>query len=150
MDTTFVPPDFKEFLQLLNAKNVEYLVVGGFAVSHHGYSRYTGDIDVWVAINDSNAEKISAALKEFGFSQDVSSLLLQPEKIIRMGVEPLRIEIHTSIDGVSFSECFAEKIDDDLDDVPTSFISLKRLRENKEASGRFKDLSDLENLPPAP
>jgi hypothetical protein len=106
-----LPRDFKEFLQLLNSKKIEYLVIGGYAVAFHGHPRATGDIDIWISISEDNAHKVVEALKEFGFDtpelQD--TLFLEKNKNIRMGNPPLRIEILTSIDGVEFSECYKNK-----------------------------------------
>jgi hypothetical protein len=149
MATTRLPADFKEFLKLLNAHRVEYLLIGGYAVSYHGYARATADMDIWIAVNPANAEKVVAALREFGFDRpDLEpGLFLRPWQIVRLGVPPVRIEIATTISGVDFAECYAEKIADTLDAVPVNVISLKHLKQNKKASGRHQDLADLENLP---
>lgn len=146
---TRLPPDFKEFLQLLNAHQVEYLLIGGYAVSYHGYPRATVDMDVWVAINPANAKKIVTVLEEFGFqsSELTAELFLKENRIIRMGVPPLRIEVTTGIDGVEFNECYAERISDSIDGVLVNLINLRHLKTNKQASGRAKDLNDLEHLP---
>ncbi|WP_330203556.1 hypothetical protein [Cyanobacterium sp. Dongsha4] len=134
---------------MLNLKQVEYLLIGGYAVTYYGYPRSTGDMDIWIAINPDNAEKIVEVLKEFGFNlPDLSpELFLQENKIIRMGVPPLRLEILTTISGVTFTDCFAERLVTKIDDIDVNLISLKHLKLNKQASGRFKDLNDLENLP---
>jgi len=134
---------------LLNSKQVEYLLIGGYAVGYHGYPRPTGDLDIWIAMHPRNAEKVVAALKEFGFGVPELSvdLFLKKKKIIRMGVTPLRIEIATTISGVDFDECYAERIIDELDDIEVNLINLRHLKINKKASGRLKDLNDLENLP---
>lgn len=144
-----LPPDFKEFLQLLNANDVEYLLIGGYAVGYYGYVRATADMDVWVAISPENAAKAVATLREFGFDVPGLSedLFLNPDSIVRMGVPPFRIEILNSISGVSFEECYRERIDAIIDTVPVSVISLHHLKANKRASGRGKDLVDLEHLP---
>jgi hypothetical protein len=144
-----LPPDFKDFLKLLNLNEVEYLLIGGYAVSYYGYPRATGDMDVWIAINSENAIKIVEVFKEFGFNvPDLSTdLFLQENKVIRMGNPPLRLEILTTISGVDFSECFQEKFVTEIDGIDVNLISLKHLKLNKKASGRFKDLNDLENLP---
>ena len=149
MVTTRLPIDFKEFLQLLNAHKVEYLLVGGYAVGFHGYPRATIDLDIWVARNLQNAKNIIAVLKEFGFSVEELSeeLFLEENKIIRMGEPPIRIEIITSASGVSFKECYKDRIQVAFDEVPVNLISLQHLKLNKQASGRHKDLDDLENLP---
>ena len=144
-----LPPDFKEFLRLLNAHQVEYLLIGGYAVGYHGYPRATADMDIWIAMNPANAEKIVAVLKEFGFDlPDLSpELFLKEWQVIRLGVPPVRIEIATTISGVNFSECYAERVTDVLDGAEVNLISLKHIKVNKNASGRHQDLADLENLP---
>lgn len=149
MGISLLPPDFKEFLKLLNSKQVEYLLVGGYAVGYHGYSRATADIDIWIAINSVNAHKVAQAIHEFlGFEVEGATpeLFLQENKIARMGVPPFRIEVLTTISGVRFEECYAERVVDTLDDVEVPLISLKHLKVNKQASGRLKDLNDLEHL----
>jgi hypothetical protein len=140
--------DYKEFLRLLRTHEVEYLLIGGWAVGFHGYPRATDDLDVWIAISPANADRMVKALAEFGF--DVtglsSELFLQPDRIIRMGIEPVRIEVMTSISGVKFDECYRERLETSLNDIPVSLISLRHLKINKEASGRLKDRADLEQL----
>jgi hypothetical protein len=149
MGTSRLPPDFKEFLKLLNSKQIEYLLVGGYAVGYHGYSRATADLDIWVAIHPDNAEKMVYAIREFGFAVEglTPELFLKENNVIRMGTPPFRIEVLTTISGVNFEECYRERDIDMLDDVEVSLISLKHLKANKRASGRLKDLSDLEYLP---
>jgi predicted nucleotidyltransferase len=144
-----LPNDFKEFLKLLNARKVEYLLIGGYAVSYYGYPRVTADIDIWIAIQPQNADKIVSVLREFGFDEpDLSTeLFLKQNQIVRMGVPPFRIEITTTISGVNFDECYAARKVDTIDGVETSLISLKHLKLNKQAAGRYKDLNDLESLP---
>jgi len=136
-------------LKLLNAKRVEYLLIGGYAVGYHGYPRATADMDIWVAVNPENADKIVVALKEFGFAVPGLSagLFLRQNQIIRMGVPPMRIELTTTISGVDFEECYAARVVAELDGVKVNLINLKHLKINKKASGRYKDLNDLENLP---
>jgi len=141
--------DFKEFLQCLNSHGAEYLLIGGHAVAYHGYPRATGDMDVWIAVNEANAQRVVNALKEFGFGvPDLSTqLILQKNRIIRMGVEPNRIEILTGISGTNFSEVYPQRLIAQLDGVHVNVIPLEALKANKRASGRHKDLADLENLP---
>jgi hypothetical protein len=148
MDTTHLPQDFKEFLSFLNEHEVEYLLIGGYAVGYHGYPRATADIDVWVNINRENAQRIVSALEDFGFggSKLTVDLFLQRDQIVRMGLPPMRIEILTTISGVEFPACYQNRVVDTLDGVETNLISLEDLKTNKRASGRLKDLSDLENL----
>ncbi len=149
MATIHLPCDFKEFLKLLNAHKVEYLLIGGYAVGYHGYPRATADMDVWTAMNPVNADRIVAVLKEFGFDPPNLSpeLFLKEWQIIRLGVPPVRIEIATTVSGVDFSQCYAERVVDVLDGVKVNLISLNHLKINKKASGRHQDLADLENLP---
>ena len=141
--------DFKEFIELLNVNEVKYLVVGGYAVGFHGHPRYTGDIDFWVAISRENAEKIIVVLRDFG----MGVLALQAEDfmkkdmIIQIGYEPNRIDILTSVTGISFEDCYSQKVRAEFDDITVDFIDIRNLKINKAASGRGKDLGDLENLP---
>ena len=148
MVTTQLPSDFKEFLRLLNSHQVEYLLIGGYAVSYHGYPRTTADMDIWVAIQKENAEKLVAVLREFGFDapQLAADLFLRQNQIIRMGNPPMRIELLTTISGVRFEECYSERTVDVIDDVEVQIINLEHLKRNKQASGRQKDLDDLEHL----
>ncbi|MDP2645830.1 MAG: hypothetical protein Q8P24_12895 [Desulfobacterales bacterium] len=142
------PADFKEFLQLLNSKKIEYLVIGGYAVGYHGYPRATGDMDIWIATNEQNAVRMVEALKEFGFDPPElqKELFLEKQKVIRMGLPPMRLEILTSIDGVDFKTCFNNRITEDLGDVKVNFISKGDLLINKRASGRPQDLVDFDKL----
>ncbi len=143
-----LPPDFKEFLKLLNSHRVEYLLVGGYAVGYHGYPRATGDMDLWVAVRQNNAEKLVVVLREFGLNapQLSADIFLQENQIIRMGVPPMRIELLTTISGVDFGSCYSERIVDEIDNVEVHIINLKHLKQNKQASGRHKDLDDLQYL----
>src|SRR5438270_5539047 len=100
MATIQLPPDFKEFLRLLNSNEVEYLVIGGYAVNYHGYARATADLDIWIGIAPKNAETVARVVREFGFAQADAAPFLEPGNIIRMGVPPVRLEILTTISGV--------------------------------------------------
>ncbi len=143
-----LPNDFKEFLKLLNAKKVKYLVIGGYAVGYYGYPRTTNDLDIFVAAEPKNAEKLVTVLRAFGFSgADLSPELFLKDRIVRMGVAPIRIELATEISGVSFGECYAKRVVALIDGVRVNLISLSKLKKNKKASGRHKDLDDLEHLP---
>jgi hypothetical protein len=149
MDTSLLPPDFKDFLKLLNSKQIEYLLIGGYAVGYYGYVRATADMDIWVAINPDNSHKLAEAIHEFlGYEVEGATpdLFLQENKIARMGVPPFRIELLTTISGVSFGECYTDRVIDQIDEVEVNLISLKHLKINKQASGRLKDLTDLEHL----
>ena len=140
--------DFKEFAELLNKHDVEYLVVGGYAVGVHGHPRYTGDIDFWINPHKDNAVKLLAAVSEFGLTAvNVSAdELIIPGKVFQLGRQPYRIDILNSIDGVEFDGCFQRRATFELEGIPVPFIGFKDLKQNKRASGRHKDLADLEVL----
>jgi hypothetical protein len=146
---TRLQADFKDFLSLLNAHRVEYLLIGGYAVGFHGYPRATVDLDVWIARTPDNAQRAVAVLHAFGFTDPVltPALFLEQNRIVRMGVPPFRIEMATTISGVEFGSCYPSRIDAVIDGVPIPVIDLANLRRNKRAAGRNKDLDDLENLP---
>jgi hypothetical protein len=133
-------------LKLLNSNAVEYLLIGGYAVGYHGYPRPTGDMDIWIARNPENAQRVVKALDEFGFDCP-AELLVRENEVIRMGVPPFQLEILTTISGVDFSPCYSERLQVLLDEIEVSLISLPQLKVNKKASGRSKDIADLENLP---
>lgn len=148
MATIHLPPDFKEFLQLLNSHNVKYLVVGGYAVGYYGYPRATGDMDIWIAFNPNNLRGLVEVFRQFGFAiPEPAEAFLSEGQFVGIGNRPLRIEVLTSISGVTFQECYAERTEDEVDGVKVNFIGLKQLKVNKQASGRLKDLNDVKNLP---
>ncbi len=143
-----LPDDFKEFLSLLRSHGVEYLLIGGYAVIYHGFPRATGDMDIWIAVDPENAQRMVNTVREFGFDTPELSpaLFLQENSMVRMGNVPLRIEILTRISGVNFDECYPNRIVDEMDGVEVSLISLRDLLANKRASGRHKDLMDIDEL----
>ena len=149
MDPRSLTRDFREFLQCLNAHAVDYLLIGGHAVAYHGYPRATSDMDVWVAVSDHNASRLVRALQSFGFKlPDLKpELFLREDRIVRMGVAPNSIEIQTGIAGVLFDTCFPRRIVAEIDGVRVNLITLEDLKANKRASGRHKDLADLDHLP---
>lgn len=141
-------PDFLDFITLLEKKSVEYLIVGGYAVGFHGFPRYTGDIDFFVAVSETNAQRLMEVFHEFGFGgigiekQD----FLKPSFIIEIGREPRKIQVLTGIDGVTFDECLNTAVECDYLGRKMRFIGLEALIRNKKASGRSKDLIDAEEL----
>lgn len=139
--------DFKEFIELLNAHKVRYMVVGGYAVAYHGYLRFTGDIDVWVEVSSANAALLVQVMRDFGFgSMYQEPDFLAPGGIIQLGVAPVRIDILNEIDGVTFADSYAACEPSIWDGVSVNFISLADLRKNKASTGRRKDAADLRNL----
>jgi len=143
-----IQPDFKELLELLNVKQVNYIIVGGYALAHHGAPRFTGDIDIYVEPNSENAQKVVNALDDFGFG----SLELKiedfetPDKVVQLGVPPVRVDIITSISGVTWEDAFSGCVDGTYGDVPVKYIGLNEFLINKRTTGRKKDLADLEAL----
>jgi predicted nucleotidyltransferase len=140
--------NFREFLKLLIDNDVRFVVVGGYAVGVHGFPRYTGDIDVFVAIETDNAARLMRVFDLFGFGDlGVSELdFQQPDSVIEIGREPNKIQVLTGIDGVEFDAVFANRIAIELDGLPVPFIGIDDLLKNKKAAGRSKDLIDFEEL----
>jgi hypothetical protein len=140
--------DFKEFLELLNKHSVEYMVVGGFALAFHGAPRYTGDIDIWVRSDPENANLLIQALKEFGFSlpELTADDFCVADQIVQLGLPPVRIDLLTSISGVTWSEAFPAITREMFQEVLIPFIGKTAYLKNKRASGRPKDLADLDAL----
>ncbi|MCK5328095.1 MAG: hypothetical protein KAR36_05780 [Candidatus Latescibacteria bacterium] len=143
-----VQPDFRDLLALFNAHQVEYMIVGGYALAFHGAPRYTGDIDIFVGATSENARRILTALDEFGFGslgltvEDFES----PDNVVQLGVPPVRIDLITSITGVSWEDALSDCVDGKYGELPVKYIGLDRFISNKRATGRKKDLSDLEAL----
>ncbi|MBM2815592.1 MAG: hypothetical protein HW421_2354 [Ignavibacteria bacterium] len=143
-----LPQDFKEFLQLLNEKKVEYLIVGGYAVALQGYPRYTGDIDIWFNPFSDNIRKVLNSIIEFGFSSlnITEKDLIKPNTVIQFGFPPLRIDLLNELDGVNFEVCYKNKNILLLDDLEINLINIEDLIVNKKVTGRHKDLDDIEHL----
>jgi hypothetical protein len=140
--------DLREFVELLNSNRVEYLVVGAFAVAWYGYPRFTADLDILVRPEAANAERMLVALREFGFG----ALAIKAEdlttvgQVIQLGVKPNRVDILTSVSGVTFEEAWQDRAEGLLDGIPATFIGRTALILNKESTGRAKDLGDAEEL----
>ena len=143
-----IPKDFREFIELLNAHEVDYVVVGGYAVAFHGAPRFTGDIDIFVAPTEANPDRIVAALVDFGFSRDDlhPEDFRKPDMVVQFGIPPLRIDVLTTIDGLLWDEIAPHVIVGRLDELSVRFIGLDELVRNKKASGRPKDIADVEAL----
>jgi|SRR5882672_5224841 len=143
-------PNFKELLESLNSAKVKYLVLGGYAVNFYGYRRATDDLDIWISIDSENAQKVAATLQAFGgFAADriKPSLFRTKGRVFIFGREPTRVDILTTPDGIRSDECYERRRTINWDGVEVPLISLDDLRANKKASGRAKDLADIENLP---
>ena len=143
-----VQQDFKDVLALFNAHKVDYIIVGAHALAYHGAPRFTGDIDIFVRPDLENAQRILNALEEFGFD----SLDLKPEdftkhnNIVQLGVAPVRIDIITSLNGVSWEETAAGRVTGTYGDIEVHYIGKEQFILNKQALGRKKDLADLEAI----
>ena len=142
-------PDFLDFISSCIDRDVRFLIVGGYAVAAHGHPRYTKDLDVWVLVDQHNAERLLLALGDFGFeSLDLTTQdFLDDDVVIQLGYEPVRIDLLTAASGVDFADCYERRVEIDVEGVRIPFISLPDLRRNKAASGRLRDLADLEDLP---
>jgi hypothetical protein len=140
--------DLREFVELLNANAVDYLVVGAFAVAYYGVPRYTADLDLLLRPSAENAERVLQVMSKFGFGNlhIENSDLQQPDRVIQLGVSPNRIDLLTSISGVGFEEAWASRQQGDLDGISVNFIGRSALIRNKEQTGRARDLGDVEEL----
>ena len=142
-------PHYKELLQLLNESEVEYLIVGGFAVMKYGEPRYTKDLDVWVGNSPENSTRLIRALQEFGAPLEhdgvTAETFAEKQVVYQIGVAPVRIDILSTITGVEFPHAWQKRIAGTFFGVPVHFISLDDLQTNKKAMGRSSDLKDLQN-----
>jgi len=143
-----VQKDFRELLALFNEHRVEYVIVGGYALAFYGAPRYTGDIDILIHPDTANAHRILAALDEFGFGfvELTAADFQKPENVIQLGVPPVRVDIITSLTGVSWEDACAGRIKGKYGDIPVYYIGRNQFIANKRAVGRKKDLADLEAL----
>ena len=147
MDQRQLPEDFKEFLKLLNSNNVQYILIGGWAVGFYGYSRFTADMDVFIGISEENISSMQSALHEFGVPEFDSSMLTTKGNVFRIGRAPLRIELINEISGIEFDNAFRKREYVELEDeLRIPIISVDDLFKNKSSTGRAKDMADLEEL----
>jgi hypothetical protein len=141
-------PDFRELLALFNAHHVEYLIVGGYALAFHGAPRFTGDLDIFVKPDTANAQRILTALAAFGFASVglTPSDFERSDQVVQLGVPPVRIDLITSITDVSWDEAWAGRTAGSYGEIPVYYIGREQFIANKRATGRTKDLADLEML----
>ncbi len=143
-----IQEDFRELLKLLNSQKVKFVIVGGYALAFHGVPRYTGDIDIYIYPDKENSTKIIKAIEEFGFG-DIGINIEDFEKqdtVIQIGYPPVRIDLITSLTGVTWEEVFSNSVEGYYADIPVRYIGINELVMNKKALGRKKDLSDIESL----
>ena len=143
-----LPKDWKEFLQLLNARGAEYVVVGAFALAFHSEPRFTGDLDILIRRTPDNAARVLETLHAFGFASlaITSEDLLSEGRVIQLGIRPNRIDLLNSLTGVDAEVVWQKRTPGDLDGVPLHYIDFESFRINKLAAGRDKDLEDLRRL----
>jgi hypothetical protein len=140
--------DLRELLKCFLTHEVRFLVIGGHAVSFHGYPRFTKDLDIWIERSDANASKIVSALKDFGLDFDglCNEMFTDESRMTQMGREPNRVDILHTIKGAEFGECFTRSSIAMIDGSPIPIISKMDLIKNKIATGRSQDLADAEQL----
>src|SRR5919106_2899404 len=140
--------DLREFLELLNSRGVDYVIVGAHSLAFHGRPRYTGDLDILVRAAPENAAKLVELLNQFGFAHSGfrESDFTKPNQVIQLGRAPNRIDLLTSISGVTSEEAFGTRISAELDGIPVFIIGKDALIRNKRAFARRQDLADLEML----
>ncbi len=140
--------DYKEMLSTLLEEKVNFLLVGAYAMAAHGYPRATGDIDIFIQSNETNAEKVYNALIKFGAPLNNVSIkdFSTPGTIFQIGVAPRRIDIINSIDGVSFEDAYSNRIIVEIESLPVPVLSKENIIKNKEATGRLKDKLDANSL----
>lgn len=143
-----LPDDFRDLIQILSRNGVQYMIVGGYALSLYAAPRTTGDIDIFVKIDPENAKRILHSLDEFGFGDlDISEQdLLSPAQVIQLGFPPNRVDFMTTIEGVSWEEAFANRKQVIQDGLTFPVIGKEELVKNKLSTGRLKDMADVEQV----
>ncbi len=143
-----VQKDFLDICSLLNARGVEFVIVGGYAVAYHGAPRFTGDLDILVRPDDRQVSNLLLAIADFGFpTADLApGYLLEHHKILQLGTVPVQIHFMTSVTGVGWDDVWSSRQPGFYGDVPVFFIGRQALIANKRSAGRMKDLADVEAL----
>ena len=141
-------PDYRDMLSAFADAEVEYLLVGAYALAAHGHPRATGDMDLWVRRSSENAGRVLQALSVFGAPlSDVETEDFQtPDTVFQIGVSPRRIDILTTISGVDFQEAWPERMEIELEGLTISVLGRKHLIQNKRALGRPQDQADINRL----
>jgi len=143
MEKRQLPEDFKDFIKFLNSNNVEYLLIGGWAVSLYGNPRLTKDIDFLISSKDENIDNLKKALEEFGAPPiDIEGFKKDKESFIRMGVSPIQIDIIQEASGIIIEECYRRKNTFNIDGLNVNIISIKDLIINKRSAGRDQDITE--------
>lgn len=142
--------DWIELLESLNANQVKFVIVGAFALAHHGFPRYTGDLDIFVEGTQENSEKLYVALAQFGAPTGElnSDFLVEPGITLTFGLPPRRVDILNWISGVTWEDAWQDVESGQLGGIPVPILSARALKKNKLASGRPQDLVDIEKFKP--
>ncbi len=142
--------DFEDFLRALVEGGARFLVVGAHALAVHGVPRATGDLDVWIARDEENVELVWRALKTFGAPTEALGVtrddLLTPDMVVQLGMPPRRIDLMTGLTGIGFEDAWEERVLVTVGSVEVPFIGREALLANKRATGRLRDLGDVEAL----
>lgn len=141
-----LPADFRDFLNSLNKNGVKYLLLGGWAVGIYGHPRATGDMDVLIAIDEANLDKLLKALYEFGAPTVEKDHFKERGNVFRMGRSPIKIDVINEASGIDIEDCYSRRNIVNIDGIDISLISKEDLIKNKKASGRTKDIADVEDL----
>lgn len=143
-----IQPDFEEFLRLLETRQVDYMIVGGYAVAFHGFPRFTKDIDIFFDVSEPNIDRLSQVLLEFGFREETIPRkdLGTPGNVFAIGIAPVRIDLVNRIDGVTYREARPNAVRGKYGSVEVSFIGRRDLIRNKSSTPRAKDKADVEEL----
>ena len=141
-------PNFRDLVNCFNSRNVRYLLVGGYAVNYHGHERATKDFDLWIEPIEDNAQRVSLALQDFGFAASSvdPAKFTSEDKAFAFGREPFRVDLLTTLDGLTFADCYERRVEAVLDDLRLPVLSRNDLLRNKRASGRPRDLADVSEL----
>jgi hypothetical protein len=147
-NTIQLPHEFKEFIKLLNAEKVEYLLVGAWALALHGCPRYTSDMDIWIRPSPDNAQAVIRALRQFGFPSRpfTPEQFLDERKVFRFGLPPMQVDLTMAITGVDFASCYGQREIVELEGTPVNVIDRESFIKSKNAAGRLKDLADVEAI----
>lgn len=140
--------NFADLLRCFESNSVRFMILGGYAVNFYGVPRSTKDIDLWVAVDPTNADLVSKSLVQFGFGASAvpAELFRQEKRVLAFGREPWRVDILTGPDGVDFEDCYQRRVVTEIDGLRVPFVALADLIRNKQATGRLRDLADVEEL----
>ncbi len=147
-------PDFEDFLRALTETGARFLVVGAHALAVHGVPRATGDMDIWLETTAENADRVWRALAVFGVPAESLGItpddLVKPDVVIQVGLPPRRIDLLTGLSGLTFVDAWEDRVSHKIGSIDVDFLGRSSLLRNKRATGRLKDLADVEALEERP